>query len=62
MARFAPPALLRKALASDLVDRLTAPHGVDRYLELVDPTWTVREVRAALGARLEVRYFEEGAQ
>jgi ferredoxin-NADP reductase len=46
VARFAPPTLLRKALASDLVDRLMAPHGVDRYLELVDPTWTVREVRA----------------
>lgn len=46
MARFAPPSIVRKALASDLVDRLTAPHGVDRYLELVDPTWTVREVRA----------------
>ena len=46
MARFAPPTLLRRALASDLVDRLTAPHGIDRYLELVHPTWTVREVRA----------------
>lgn len=32
---------VRKILASDLVDRLTAPHGVDRYLELVNPTWTV---------------------
>jgi ferredoxin-NADP reductase len=50
VARFAPPALLRKALESDLVDRLTAPHGVDRYLELVDPTWTVREVRAEVVA------------
>jgi ferredoxin-NADP reductase len=38
--------LLRRALASDLVDRLTAPHGVDRYLELVDPRWLVRETRA----------------
>ena len=46
MLKFAPPALLQRALASDLVDRLVAPHGVDRYLELVDPTWTVREVRA----------------
>ncbi|MGN6695005.1 MAG: ferredoxin reductase [Aquihabitans sp.] len=46
MARFAPPSIVRKVLASDLVDRLTAPHGVDRYLELVDPTWTVREIRA----------------
>ena len=46
MLKFAPPALVRRALASDLVDRLTAPHGIDRYLELVHPTWTVREVRA----------------
>ena len=38
--------VLHKALASELVDRLTAPHGVDRYLELVDPLWTVRETRA----------------
>ena len=50
MARLPQPSILRKALASDLVDRLTAPHGVDRYLELVDPTWTVREVRAEVVA------------
>jgi ferredoxin-NADP reductase len=50
MARFAPPSIVRRALASDLVDRLTAPHGVDRYLELVDPTWTVREIRAEVVA------------
>lgn len=41
-----PTALLRRALASDLVDRLAAPHGVDRYIELIDPRWVVREVRA----------------
>jgi ferredoxin-NADP reductase len=57
MARFAPPSIVRKALASDLVDRLTAPHGVDRYLELLDPTWTVREVRAEVVA---VRRQTEG--
>lgn len=34
--------LIHRALASDLVDRLTAPHGVDRYLELIDPSWVVR--------------------
>jgi ferredoxin-NADP reductase len=38
--------LVRRALASNLVDKLTAPHGVDRYLELMDPRWTVREARA----------------
>ncbi len=49
--------LLRRALASDLVDRLTAPHGVDRYLELVDPRWVVREVRAEV---LAVTHQTEG--
>lgn len=38
--------LARKVLASDLVDRLTAPHGIDRYLELVNPSWTVRDAAA----------------
>jgi ferredoxin-NADP reductase len=37
---------IRRALASGLVDRLCAPHGVDRYLELIDPNLVVREVRA----------------
>lgn len=32
--------LTRKVLRSPLVDLLTGPHGVDRYTELVDPTWT----------------------
>jgi ferredoxin len=36
--------LARKVLASELVDRLTAPHGIDRYLELINPAWTVRTV------------------
>lgn len=34
--------IVRRALASDLVDRLFAPHGVDAFLELVDPSWVVR--------------------
>ncbi len=33
-------------LGSDLVDLLTGPHGVDRYAELVAPTWTLGEARA----------------
>lgn len=37
--------LVRRVLTSSLVDSLTAPHGVDRYLELVDPRWAVNEVR-----------------
>jgi ferredoxin-NADP reductase len=33
-------------LGSDLVDLLTGPHGVDRYTELLAPTWTLDEGRA----------------
>jgi stearoyl-CoA 9-desaturase NADPH oxidoreductase len=36
----------RALLSSPVVDALTTPHGVDRYLELVNPMWAVREVRA----------------
>ncbi|HEX2285060.1 MAG TPA: ferredoxin reductase [Mycobacterium sp.] len=32
--------LTRRVLRSPLVDLLTGPHGVDRYTELVEPTWT----------------------
>lgn len=35
-----------KVLASPLVDLLTGPHGVDRYTELVIPTWTQGDARA----------------
>ncbi|MEE3066939.1 MAG: iron-sulfur cluster-binding domain-containing protein [Actinomycetota bacterium] len=35
-----------RVLGSDLVDLLTGPHGVDRYTELVDRTWTQGEARA----------------
>lgn len=38
--------LRRRVLGSDLVDLLTGPHGVDRYTELVVPTWTLGEARA----------------
>jgi stearoyl-CoA 9-desaturase NADPH oxidoreductase len=36
----------KRVLGSDLVDLLTGPHGVDRYTELVVPTWTLGEARA----------------
>ncbi|BBX64481.1 oxidoreductase [Mycobacterium saskatchewanense] len=39
-------ALRKRVLGSDLVDLLTGPHGVDRYTELVAPTWTLGEGRA----------------
>jgi ferredoxin-NADP reductase len=33
-----------------LVDLLTGPHGVDRYTELVEPTWTLGDARAKIVA------------
>jgi stearoyl-CoA 9-desaturase NADPH oxidoreductase len=42
--------LTRRVLASPLVDLLTGPHGVDRYTELVDPTWTTGDARAEIVA------------
>lgn len=38
--------LTRAVLGSRTLAALTAPHGVDRYLELVNPMWAAREVRA----------------
>lgn len=40
------PSSLRRLLASDFVAGLATPHGVDRYLELFNPLWSVDEVRA----------------
>lgn len=36
----------QRVLGSDLLDLLTGPHGVDRFTELVAPTWTLGEARA----------------
>lgn len=41
-----------RLLRSPLVDLLTGPHGVDRYTELVEPTWTLGDARAKI---VEVR-------
>ncbi|NUS51018.1 MAG: ferredoxin reductase, partial [Nocardioidaceae bacterium] len=38
--------LTRTILRSPAVAALTSPHGVDRYLELVNPMWAAHEVRA----------------
>lgn len=38
--------LRQRVLGSELLDLLTGPHGVDRYTELVAPTWTLGEARA----------------
>jgi stearoyl-CoA 9-desaturase NADPH oxidoreductase len=42
--------LSRRVLGSGLIDLLTGPHGVDRYTELVAPTWTLGEARAKVVA------------
>ena len=44
------PRLRDRVLRSSLVDLLTGPHGVDRYTELVEPTWTVGDARAKVVA------------
>ena len=44
--------LKKRVLGSDLVSLLTGPHGVDRYTELLAPTWTRGEGRAKV---VEVR-------
>lgn len=35
-------------LRSRVVEALASPHGVDRYLEIVNPMWAAREVRARI--------------
>ncbi len=47
-----PKLLTKRVLGSDLVNLLTGPHGVDRYTELLAPTWTRGEGRAKV---VEVR-------
>lgn len=42
--------LTRRILGSSLADLLTGPHGVDRYTELVSPTWTRNDARARVVA------------
>lgn len=37
---------LDRVLRSDLAAALTAPHGVDRFLEQVNPLWSVEQVKA----------------
>ena len=41
---------LHRALRSRLVARLTTPHGIDRYLEAFNPSWSVFETRARVTA------------
>lgn len=38
--------LARRVLGSPLIDLLVGPHGVDRYLELINPKFTLTDARA----------------
>lgn len=42
--------LTRRMSRSPLLNLLTGPHGVDRYTEIVDPTWTGAQARARVVA------------
>lgn len=42
--------LTRRVSRSSLLNLLTGPHGVDRYTEIVDPTWTQGQARARVVA------------
>src|SRR5438128_1703489 len=44
---------LNAMLRTRFVSALVTPRSVDDYLEIVDPTWSVREVRARI---VEVRH------
>src|SRR6201991_5294815 len=44
------PRLRDRVRRSPLLELLTGPHGVDRYTELVDPTWTQADARAKVVA------------
>ena len=44
----APRSFVRRAVG--VLDRLAAPHGIDRYVEQVVPTWSSREVRGRIVA------------
>jgi ferredoxin-NADP reductase len=40
----------RRLLGSQFVDLLVGPHGIDRYLELIRPEFTIRDARAEIAA------------
>ena len=41
---------IRRVLGSPLVEALTAPHGVERYLEAINPLWSIKDVKAEIVA------------
>ncbi|WP_370325419.1 ferredoxin reductase [Euzebya sp.] len=42
------PARLRRVLRSRVVERATTPHGIDSYLQVLNPLWAVETTRALL--------------
>ncbi|AEF39271.1 ferredoxin reductase [Hoyosella subflava] len=38
--------LARRVLSSSFVKAATTPHGIDRYIEMIDPLWSGTEIRA----------------
>jgi ferredoxin-NADP reductase len=50
-----------RILASKTLAALTTPHGVDRYLELVNPMWAATEVRAQIVAITRENPGSDGA-
>ena len=53
--------LATKLLRSKTVAALTAPHGVDRYLEMFNPMWAATEVRARVVAIKRENPLAEGS-
>lgn len=49
---------LMARLGVPLLERLTTPHSPDRYLEMLNPTWSLREVR---GVVTDVRHSAPGS-
>lgn len=41
---------VRQFLGSPIVEALAAPHGVERYLEAINPLWSIKQVRAEIVA------------
>lgn len=41
---------VRRVLNSSLVAAATTPHGIDRYVEMIDPLWSSTEIRAEVTA------------
>ena len=41
---------IRRVLGSPLVEALAVPHGVERYLEAMNPSWSIKAVKAAVVA------------